>query len=313
MAVNKVEVGGETVLDLTEDTVSENNLLVGATAHNAAGEPIEGAVGAATPDSDGLMSAEDKRKLDGISTGGGSSGADIGDFSVSAYGKENILFIDNETYYSVPEITFIGDDKYVLGYGTNGDINVTKRGVLIGYPDKTYNVKNIKVLFSDKKVNIPDLTWTKGTYVTCDSIGALNDITNLRTTKVGYSSYKGSLPYSTFEDYCLYTNSFTVTEDLVDLITNVSYCTTNYPGHFDVYFKDETDNKIYKLNQTDLSANTSTQYFSNKNIHIPTNVIGHTGKIGIYFCRFSVSGSQSGVSYSFYPFNGTNTVSLAFV
>lgn len=66
MAVNKVEVGGEAVIDLTADTVSENNLLVGATAHNSTGEPIEGAVGAATPDSDGLMSAADKKKLDGI-------------------------------------------------------------------------------------------------------------------------------------------------------------------------------------------------------------------------------------------------------
>ena len=44
MAVNKVIVGTEVKLDLTADTVSEDNLLAGATAHNAAGEPIEGAV-----------------------------------------------------------------------------------------------------------------------------------------------------------------------------------------------------------------------------------------------------------------------------
>lgn len=44
MAVNKVEVNGETKLDLTQDTVTPENLLSGATAHNAAGEPIVGAV-----------------------------------------------------------------------------------------------------------------------------------------------------------------------------------------------------------------------------------------------------------------------------
>ena len=44
MAVNQVIVGDEVKLDLTADTVSENNLLAGVTAHNAAGEPIEGAV-----------------------------------------------------------------------------------------------------------------------------------------------------------------------------------------------------------------------------------------------------------------------------
>lgn len=43
MAVNKVEINGETKLDLTQDTVTPENLLSGATAHNAAGERIVGA------------------------------------------------------------------------------------------------------------------------------------------------------------------------------------------------------------------------------------------------------------------------------
>lgn len=47
MAVNKVEVNGETKLDLTQDTVTPENLLSGATAHNAAGEQISGAVAVA--------------------------------------------------------------------------------------------------------------------------------------------------------------------------------------------------------------------------------------------------------------------------
>lgn len=47
MAVNKVEVNGETKLDLTQDTVTPENLLSGATAHNAAGEKIRGAVAVA--------------------------------------------------------------------------------------------------------------------------------------------------------------------------------------------------------------------------------------------------------------------------
>jgi hypothetical protein len=44
MAVNKVEINGEVKLDLTQDTVTPENLLSGATAHNAAGEQISGAV-----------------------------------------------------------------------------------------------------------------------------------------------------------------------------------------------------------------------------------------------------------------------------
>lgn len=52
MAVNKVIIDNEVKLDLTADTVSENNLLAGATAHNSAGEPITGAVVTAPVDSE---------------------------------------------------------------------------------------------------------------------------------------------------------------------------------------------------------------------------------------------------------------------
>lgn len=42
MEVNKVTFGGNTLIDLTEDTVTEDTLLKGATAHNSKGERIEG-------------------------------------------------------------------------------------------------------------------------------------------------------------------------------------------------------------------------------------------------------------------------------
>lgn len=43
MAVNKVIVGGETVLDLTEDTVEKATLIEGYTAHDKSGNIIAGA------------------------------------------------------------------------------------------------------------------------------------------------------------------------------------------------------------------------------------------------------------------------------
>ena len=44
MANNKVQLSdGTTLMDLTQDTVTPQTLLSGATAHNAAGEPIVGA------------------------------------------------------------------------------------------------------------------------------------------------------------------------------------------------------------------------------------------------------------------------------
>lgn len=42
MAISKVVYGGETLIDLTADTVTKEKLLKGATAHGADGEPITG-------------------------------------------------------------------------------------------------------------------------------------------------------------------------------------------------------------------------------------------------------------------------------
>ena len=44
MAVNKVEYAGKVLLDLTEDTVTENQLLEGAVAHDKTGKQIVGAL-----------------------------------------------------------------------------------------------------------------------------------------------------------------------------------------------------------------------------------------------------------------------------
>lgn len=44
MAINKVEYGSNTLIDLTNDTVTADTMLEGATAHNAAGERIVGNV-----------------------------------------------------------------------------------------------------------------------------------------------------------------------------------------------------------------------------------------------------------------------------
>ena len=41
MAYNKVIYDGNTLIDLTEDTVTSDNLIEGLTAHNSKGEPID--------------------------------------------------------------------------------------------------------------------------------------------------------------------------------------------------------------------------------------------------------------------------------
>ena len=70
MAVNKVEINGEVKLDLTQDTVTEDTLLQGVTAHDAAGNSVEGKV-VTTP----VPKTSDLLKGDGV---GGVSAATPG-------------------------------------------------------------------------------------------------------------------------------------------------------------------------------------------------------------------------------------------
>lgn len=62
MGVSKVDFAGNTLVDLTGDSVTPDTLLEGATAHNAAGDQIDGAVAVApasntTPKAPGTASA----------------------------------------------------------------------------------------------------------------------------------------------------------------------------------------------------------------------------------------------------------------
>ena len=62
MGVSKVDFAGNTLVDLTGDSVTPETLLEGATAHNAAGDQIDGAVAVApasttTPKAPGTASA----------------------------------------------------------------------------------------------------------------------------------------------------------------------------------------------------------------------------------------------------------------
>lgn len=64
MAVNKVIYGNETLIDISDTTATAADVLTGKTLYTANGLRTQGALGVATTSSDGLMSAEDKAKLD---------------------------------------------------------------------------------------------------------------------------------------------------------------------------------------------------------------------------------------------------------
>ena len=59
MAINKVIYGGQTLIDLTTDTVTKEKLLKGITAHDKSGETIEGTCTFDSDTSDATASADE--------------------------------------------------------------------------------------------------------------------------------------------------------------------------------------------------------------------------------------------------------------
>ena len=59
MAINKVIYGGNTLIDLTGDTITANDLLTGKTAHDKSGAIIEGACTFDSDTSDDTASASE--------------------------------------------------------------------------------------------------------------------------------------------------------------------------------------------------------------------------------------------------------------
>lgn len=87
MAVNKVEYFGETLIDLTEDTVTEDTLADGVTAHAANGDIITGRMTASGGSPVQVYEDEDGNI---VVSGTGGSG-DLGDISDRVDALENAL------------------------------------------------------------------------------------------------------------------------------------------------------------------------------------------------------------------------------
>lgn len=134
MGVSRVDFDGETLVDLTGDTVTPQSLLSGYSAHNKAGELIEGlavipAVG------NGTVTI----KQNGVSKG---------TFSMNQSGNTTIELTDNNTTYgaatqSTNGLMTAADKKKLDGLTPTTSLAVTQQGtsVLDGTVGKALNDK----------------------------------------------------------------------------------------------------------------------------------------------------------------------------
>lgn len=117
MGVSKVDFAGDTLIDLTGDTVNEQSLLSGYTAHGADGELVEGAV-TAVPTTTSLAVTEE-----GVSALDGTVGKMLND-------KINIIS-DNFYDLSIKNLSFNGCTYQSGGYIKIGLIVVVNISVMV--------------------------------------------------------------------------------------------------------------------------------------------------------------------------------------
>ena len=102
MAISRVDFGGQTLIDLTEDTVTASTLAVGATAHGANGELVRGAL---APSASGVESFNGRT---------GSVMPVGGDYTDDQISLSSTMHIGGETQTTVKQALMkIGENKFI--------------------------------------------------------------------------------------------------------------------------------------------------------------------------------------------------------
>ena len=138
---NKIIYGNQTLMDITDTTATENDVLEGEVFYTASGARGVGTLGDATTTAHGLMSASDKIKLDGIDLLGVKLNTTT--LTPDANGYVSIPLMTgatsstNGTSGLVPAPTTTDVDKFLAGDGTykSGGLPM----VILSYGNSTWN------------------------------------------------------------------------------------------------------------------------------------------------------------------------------
>ena len=128
MGVNKVEVNGETILDLTSSTVTPETLSEGVTAFNAAGDPITGTQTAVQYGK--AQSLTEAQKTQARSNIGAVTLEEVIDSIKVEYPEAHVIYGDVDSSNIITIFGDLADGTYTLKY-ENEDGTVTEIGNLV--------------------------------------------------------------------------------------------------------------------------------------------------------------------------------------
>lgn len=191
MAINKVEYGGNTLIDLTSDSVTPENLLSGVTAHDASGKKITG-----TFDSDKYLEKTGDASDTTVTFAQATNRANISSKEKLSVimGKIAKFFADLKT------VAFTG--KYSDLSGTPGIVSKTANGLCPKYGGTTTKFLRDDGTYAEPTVSVSGLSTleqvtaaaTAGNVTDPVGAGAVNELnSSLQDSSSGESFNFGSL------------------------------------------------------------------------------------------------------------------------
>ena len=123
MGISKVNFGGDTLIDLTNDSVTAGTLAKGATAHNAAGEQVVG-----TLDVKGTFYVTLTQRDDDVWTADKTS-PEVYAAYVAGYAVYAIAKLKNGNQFILPLVSALSnsEDGVILGFALTGAVDPKSR------------------------------------------------------------------------------------------------------------------------------------------------------------------------------------------
>ncbi len=153
MPINKVIYGDQTLIDITDTDTTSSDVLEGKVFYGANGTRTVGSLGLVTSTTNGLMSAVDKVKLDGINIKYKTTAQWNQDLTYIPELGEIIIYLDHDSYDDNGTTVYVPDIKIGDGQAYCVDlpfVHQAEKERILAQIENHVNNTDIHVTTSDK-------------------------------------------------------------------------------------------------------------------------------------------------------------------